>query len=1790
MAKSGGRGFQHAVERLWRAWARFAQALFGTWDWNAPRWAVGLGSAAAGGGAALAGFARRRPRSFAAGMLSVMALLAGGAALWQWYRHLPKPEFAAFTVTAPERTRIEREGAKPDPLVVRFDRSVAPLALAGKPISSGITLQPALAGTWRWLDDRVLEFRTTDDWPVGQHFDVTLDKSVVTPQIRLENYRFEFASASFAARLAGAGFYQDPVNPGVKFAVFDLEFTHPVDSRELERRVELRLAGQKEGVLGVGRETIGFSVVYDKLKLHASIHSASLAVPKNPTELQLKVDAGLRAARGGNLTALPLTASAGVPGLYSLSIEGVEPTVVANANNEPEQVLLLNLSAATGERDVAQATRAWVLPAVRPADAIAAARGSTAAPYYWSDPQEVSEAVLGQSKPLALEPIAAEREFVESHSFRYRAEVGGFVLVQIDKNLRSFGGYLSARTERFIVRVPPFPPELKILSQGALLALSGDHKVAALVRDLPGVRVDIARVLPAQLQHWVSQSGGDFANPTFAGDFGPDNLTERASRKIPLGDLAHGQNHYETIDFSEYLRNGGTDRRGVFLLTVQNYDPRLAPNAADDDAMSDSRLVLVTDLGLILKRAADGAQDVFVQSIASGLPVAGASVDIIAKNGTTLFSQTTDPDGRAHFMKMENLTREHAPLLVQVQKAGDLSFLPLNHADRNLDFSRFEVGGAHGARSATQLSAYLFSDRGIYRPGDTLHVGMIAKTANWSRDLAGIPLEAEILDARGLTALRQRFKLTAGGFAELTHTLPDTAPAGTYAVNLYIVKDDRPDAEIGATTLRVQEFEPDRMKVSAHLSAESLEGWVTPADLKATVNVANLFGTAAEHRRVQAELTLTPAFPAFRSLPDFRFYDPLRAKEGYNDRLAELETDAAGNATFDLGLQKYARATYRVHLLARAFEPAGGRAVTADTAVLVSDMPYLVGFKADGDLGYIAKSSKRVVSWIAIDPNVKRAAVQGLSLKRLEIQVVSVLAKQPNGTYQYESRKKEVTLSEEAFALPAAGLEQTLATDAPGTFAYILRDATGLELNRVEYSVVGRANLTRSLERNAELQIQLDKKDYAPGEEIEISIKAPYSGAGLITIERDRVYASRWFKSDTTASVQRIRIPANFEGNGYVSVQFTRDPASDEIFTSPLSFGVMPFATSLGARSNALALKVPELVKPGERMHIDLKAAHPARVVVFAVDEGILQVARYAAPDPLGEIFKKRALEVTTSQILDLILPDFKRVLAAQAPGGDGEAALRRNLNPFKRKHAKPAVYWSGIVDVAEGREFTWTVPDSFNGSLQLFAVAVNDAMIGVAQARTTVRGDFVLTPNMPVAVAPGDEFEVSVGVANGVAGSGSAAVLVSAELPPQLEALGPARQTLTVAEHSEAVALFRFRAKALLGAAPVRFSAAWNEHAAHLVDEVSVRPASPYVTDLLAGSFGSAIDVPIRRSLYPDYRKLQAGVSASPLVLAGGLADYLDDYPHLCTEQLVSRGFPALVIARRPELARGDDANGHRPDDAVTALVAVLRSRQNAEGGFGLWAASIATDEFASVYAMHWMIDAREQGQTIPPDLFQKGHVWLQRYAASAVADHDLAGLAGLRNRAHATYLLARTGVVTTPIGSSLAETLEARYPTVWRNDAAAAYLAAVYQLQHQDREAKPLIEHLAASLGSRSGAPFAYFDDSVRPAEVLYLLSRHFPERARALKPEALQALVAPLARGDYNTLSAAYLVIAFDAYAASVPGEILAKFSGSEAAAGGKASPLELRGRLILRGTYGGDTAQLHFANETGLARVY
>jgi hypothetical protein len=1435
---------------------------------------------------------------------------------------------------------------------------------------------------------------------------------------------------------------------------------------------------------------------------------------------------------------------------------------------------------------------AWLLPEQHPDPKVQAEfeRYNHTRRFAWSA-DTVTNAVRAAAQAVPLEPQPGETDHYTVHGFRYQADPGRYLYVKVDQGLQSFGGYRLGETVERLLPVPEFPRELSILHQGSLLSLSGSKNLTIFSRNVPAFRVEVGRLLPRQVQALVTQTSGSFSYPRFENwAFSDLDLTERYTRIIRVPVAGPSASHYEAVDLGAYLADDALDRRGMFLIRVQAWDAEndrpLAGyestwNDARSASLSDARLVILTDLGLVAKRARDGSFDVFVQSITRGEPVAGATLEVIGRNGLPVESGTSDDEGHVHFADFSNLRNERQPVLFLARRAGDSVFLPVEERDRALDFSRFDIGGVEPSSDRAALTAYLFSDRGIYRPGEQVRLGALVRSEDWQQSLDGVPLQLEVTDPRGMTIRREAFVPGRAGFDEIRHDTKITAPTGLYTFSISTVRKDRGRNLIGSTTVQVREFQPDRLRMRTVYSSASPEGWVSPTDLKARVQLDNLFGTPAENRRVTAQMTLSPAIPSFRAYPDYQFYDPQYAKEGMTESLADAKTDATGGADLTLNLQRFARATYRVQLVAQGYEADGGRGVTSEATQLVSNMPYLIGYKPDGALAYVSRGAKRSVGLLAIDPQAKPRAVDGLTLARVEIRYVSVLMRQDSGVYKYESRRKEIAVDSRALAIAAAGYTLPLATDAPGTYAYYVRDASGTQLARVEYQVAGDANVTRQLEKNAELELSLSSPDYAPGAEVELSIRAPYAGAGLITIEREKVYAWKWFRSETTSSVQKIGLPDGLEGNAYVTVTFVRDPGSDEIYSSPLSYGVRPFSIATDARRTSVTVQVPATVKPGQTVKLRYHTDRPARLVLFAVDDGILQVARYRGPDPLGYFFQKRSLGVRTSQILDLILPEFRQLAAGAAPGGDAEGLIGRNLNPFRRKGEKPVAFWSGIVDAdATTREVQYTVPDYFNGTLRVFAVAASDERIGVTEDKVLVRGDFVLTPAAPLTVTPGDEFDVSTGVANNVAGSGAnARVRVGLAGDAALEVVGAASQDVTIAEGREGAARFRVKVRDRLGSGVLKFTTALGNAGATRTIDMSVRPASPYLTTLKAGVLPKgSTEVALDRNLYPQFRTQQAGASTLPLQLAHGFVSYLARYPYVCTEQLVSQAMPATLLARRPEFGYVKT----QPGADLGNLVDELRMRQNDAGAYRLWPGADSVVEFVSLYAQHWLLEAQERGQPVPDDLIRAGNGYLVQ-----LASRDGNNLADERQSAYAIYLLTRQGRPMTAEIAAMRKRLAERYAKDWPRDLTAGWLAASLSLMKQDREALQLVRGLRFD----AKAPYTPYGDAMtRDGLLLFILARHFPAQLASLPPEVLPNLAQRVTRGEYQSLSAGATLLALDSYATATAGQRATLSVEAVPRAGGAPQPLPLPAGLLPRADVADTVRALRFTNDSPLTAFY
>lgn len=1730
---------------LWLV-GRTLRPLVGEINWQAPRWTVALRRYLSRAEAAAITY----PKTIVFVLLLLLGCSAAGWYGWNAWLNRPQPIDIAPLAVQETRAQVEnpqavdyrRTSVPHQTFTLYFSNAAAPITGIGKTVTAGISLKPALEGEWRWSDAQTLIFTPKNPLPMGATYQIDLEpEKLLAPQINMETTRFTFRTPAFSYQLGESEYYQDPQNRGQHSAIFNLKFNAPADVTSVEKQLSMAVASAK----GAVEKTLKFSVNWDEKKLNAWIRSESLPAMDHGGVVHLRVGAPLKSALPANTIEQKNESWVEVPTLYSLEVSNVDALVVDKPGTQSERALIVGFSDAVRDSEVKTAVKAWLLPQHDPRSSY---QNDDETSFIKWNLDNISPDVIRQSTLLPLHLNDAEEVYQPQFSFRFDAPTQRYMLVQISAAVTSSGGYKMPEKVWQVVQIPDYPQMLRFASQGALLSVKGNKKISVAARNVPGLRLDIKRVIPDQIQHIVSFKSHQYASADF-NRLNDEYFTERFHYQTVIENSRPGEVSYQGIDLSRYLSTDSASHHGIFLLSLSPWSPQQKEAQPADEweedreeqqeYVGDTRFVVVTDLGIIAKRSQDRTRDVFVQSVSSGQPVADAAVSVVAKNGEKLLTRRTGADGHVNFPSLDSYTHEQSPVMFLVEKDGDVSFLPSGRDnDRGLDFSRFDVYGEASPEDRRTLSSYLFSDRGVYRPGDTFNVGLITRAADWSVPLDGIPVRAEVRDPRDKLMRSVPLTLSASGFNELNFTTDENAPTGEWMIYLYLPgKDEESYRLLGTTSVNVKEFEPDQLKVKLSLTPERRQGWVKPDELRASIDVQNLFGTPAQDRRVTSRLTLRPVYPAFDLYPDYAFYEARPASEGFETDLQESTTDERGNARIALDLSGWEAATWQLQLLSEAYVAGGGRSVAATARTLVSPWDYLVGFKPDGDLGYIRAGAQRNVHLIAVNSSLDPLALNDLKLQLTEQKYLSVLTRQDSGVYKYQSKLKTIPLSERHFDLSAEGTLLPLDTTKPGDYILVVKNDRDEVLNRIAYSVTGDANVTRSLDRNAELKLKLDKAIYEPGDEIEVAINAPYTGSGLITLERDRVYSWQWFHTMTTSSVQKIRIPEGLEGNAYINVQFVRDINSDEIFMSPLSYGVVPFKMSNLARKHALSLQAPSVIKPGENLSITVSTDEPQQVAVFAVDEGILQVARYRLSDPIDFFFRKRELSVESAQILDLILPEFSKLMSlTSAPGGDGAEGLDLHLNPFKRKRDKPVAYWSGITEVNGQAQFNYRIPDYFNGRIRVMAISATAGKVGKAQASTTVRDNFILTPNVPAMVAPGDEFDVSVGVSNNLEGQGSQPLPVTLTVtpPPQLEVIGRAEQFLQLAEKREGVVSFRLRAKSTPGNAPLLFRASFGDQYSQRTLATSVRPATPYRTETVMGRMsGEHQQVNKLRQMFDAGAQRQAAVSHSPLVLTKGLASYLADYPYSCSEQIVSQSIPLLLTNEHPEMRKG--LSDERVEQQLKRTLDVLRSRQNGDGAFGLWTASPQGDPFVTAYVVQYLLEAKAAGYPLPTDMLDEANGALRMIASRGYVD-----LYHLRLRAWAVYLLTRQGEITTSALASVQNTLKNRFPDTWQTDLSALYLAASWKMLQADDEAERLLQPTWKALSraySQSWWTQNYYDPLVIDATRLYLIVRHFPGKAADVPPQVLENMVRALREERYTTFSSAMSILALEGYAADI-----------------------------------------------------
>ena len=1335
---------------------------------------------------------------------------------------------------------------------------------------------------------------------------------------------------------------------------------------------------------------------------------------------------------------------------------------------------------------------------------------------------QVTEKNVLSGQKISLARVSDERPFVDTASFKFTAPADRCVVARLTAGTTSAAGVHLSKTATTLHGLSAFPAYANFVHKGSLLSLAGDKKISLYGRNLTSLKVVLFRVLPNSIQHLVSQTYGRFGAPDFNYNFGPENISEVFSQVITFPDTEAGKPSYSVFDFSQYIENARIPK-GLFLIKLtQDYEN--GGTGAYFPAVQ--RMILFTDLGFLVKTNQDTTRDVFALSLQNKQPAGQATVSVIGKNGEPIFKGITDDSGKVSLPKLNTFTLEKEPLAYVVEKNGDISFMPYARRDREVNVSRFDVGGIQTDPEAKLLSGYLFSDRGIYRPGETAHLQAIVKRSDFLPLASGVKLSAEIQDPRGRVVKTQKISVGKEGLASFDFSLTDTSLTGTYNWTLNLIGKQYP-VKIGDGSFKVQEFEPDRIKVSSTLVRNGQNtpidpekmGWISPDQVSSIVRVSNLFGTVAEGNTVKATLQLKPTVPSVTGFPGYTFVNPFEETQTFEEDLGQQTTDSKGEVRFDLGLERFKNAIYRLVFLAQGQEQGSGRSVNAPVKVLINPLPYLIGYKADGPLTYVKKGTKREISIVAVDNIFQKTSASDISERIYRIENVPVLAKTADGVFAYQTQEKKVEVKSQPTQIPAAGTTMPLGSFDVGTYRYQLYTKDSVKVLEFDFTVVGEQSILGRSNRTSEVAITLPKKDFKNGEPIDISIRAPYAGSGFITIEKDRVYAHQHFSCDSANCIKSIVMPNDLEGNGYLTVSFVRAMDSEDIFTNPFSVATEAISVNRERRTLPLTISAPSISKPGAPLLVQVSSARPAKGVIYAVDEGILQVAGYKKPDPLSLFYAKRALEVSTSQILDLLLPEYEIERRLSAAGGDDDAILGKVKNPFKRKGQKPVVFFSGIIDLTpEAKTVSVPIPDYFNGSVKTYVVAVDDSSVGVKDAQSTIQGDLIIQPTLPLTAVPGDQFVATALITNLRAPSDE--VTVSVQPSAALRVVGQPTLKQKITAGTDGVFSIPFTVGDVLGDAPVTFVAeAGNERETYSLS-LGIRPTTLLRTSVISKKIPAGkTAIEVGDPLFSEQASRIVRASKSPSIVLGGLNTFLEAYPYGCSEQLVSQG-----SAHLSQFVKTGQTNS-RHSKFLQSTFASLLTRQQSDGGISYWDGG-ESDFGVSIHAAALLMFAEKYNVEAPDNLKTNLIGYLEN---SVNSNPDT--LASALKSAQALYYLSSFGNVVTPQARALLENIRAQKSIVtWQDSRFALYLAGTFaNLQLLD-DAKSLLAKVTFPKQQAASEKDIYFEDYLSNlAEYLAIVSTHFTDRYKKELGRIEDAIDTEIYANRYSTYSAARTLMA-------------------------------------------------------------
>lgn len=1305
------------------------------------------------------------------------------------------------------------------------------------------------------------------------------------------------------------------------------------------------------------------------------------------------------------------------------------------------------------------------------------------------------------SQPTA---IATENELCVSgltHGASYQ--------VTVRQGLPGLDGMTLKRDETKKIQVPDRSPTVAFKGQAFILARGDGGGVPVVTVNLDTVGVKVFRINDRNL---VNQVKNDALSDQLSG-YQTRALKEREGELIWEGKLSvKGERNKEAVTGLAIRQLIPQPKPGLYVIAAEPVD---IPETEKPWTKA-TQWLMISDIGLTTTRGADGVH-VFARSLASAKPTPGLEVALLARNNTELGRVTTDADGHAVFAP--GLPRgaggQSAMLVTAYGKDGDFAMLDLTLAA--FDLSDRGVGGR---APPGPLDAYLYSDRGVYRPGETVNLTALLRDDRTAA-VDTFPLTLKVLRPAGTEYWSGTLKAAPAGGFTLPLALSPTAPLGGWRVTAH---GDPKGDPIGEMSFQVEDFVPERLAVDLAATESVIEpGKPFPVDVAARF----LYGPPAAGLGGTAEVSLAEDPDPYPQYKGYRFG---LAQELVTARVNELilpVTDTQGKARLAVELPpqpdttKPLRATIRV-----AVSEPGGRPTRKTITAPVRTQPYAIGLKARFDGDQLEEGKPAGFEIIAVDAQGQRVARPGLRWE-LVAEHHDFQWYHDGGHYKYRVIERDQSARAGTLSVGAAGPAlQELGALPFGRFRLEVTDPAGGVATSFRFTSGWEGGPSAS-DTPDTVEVTADRAAYAAGETAHVHIQPPFAGEVLLTVATDRLHLTRALTVPKTGTTIEVPVDANWGPGAYVTATVYRPPVHGKERLPVRAIGLTWLTVDPAARTLAVAVDLPEVVRPRQTLEVPVSVTpgSDAYVTLAAVDEGILQLTQFVSPDPAKRFFGKRALGLDIRDDYGRLIDTLDGPMGALRQGGDS-GGLAGGLP--KVPVIVVSLFQGPVKLDAQGKAVIKLTLPEFNGQLRVMAVAFDRTRVGSVSTKVIVRDPLVADATLPRFLAPGDDSRVTVSLHNVEAPAGRYRVAVTGQ--------GPVR--VTQPEGGTVVQLDREARQSLI--LPVTGDGAGvggvvltvtgpldgpQAVAARQELGITVRPSRPveseFVTRQVPPGLDATVDATTLAAYVPGTGGVSLGFSSGPPFDVAGLLAALQRYPYGCLEQVISRALPLLVV-NDVALALGaqrkpDDSLDARVDQAITQVL----DKQRYDGSFGLWSAYNEPAPWLTAYAVEFLTRARALKHPVPDAPYLAGLTWLRQHAIEGGTDP-----AELASRAYALYALALAGQLTAGPVRYFADAFTTKLPTPLAKGQVGAALA---RLGDRDR-AEVAFGSAFSELAREYWAPD--YGSTVRDAAALATLVTEAGMASGNRLPALLDRMPANAAAvAQTNTQEQAWLVLAAD-----------------------------------------------------------